>query len=231
MKYLVLLIILGFLFGRPAEGERAREDAAPAGRATAGQEAALGSATVIAEDVRLRSGPGTRYQASGTLTRGREVRVTGRSVGWYRTEDGWVAEDYLRLDLDGRVPAGSRRARVLEIAQSLLGCAYAYGQAGPDRFDCSGLTSFVFRQVGVGLSRSSEDQISCGARVERAQLAPGDLVFFDTEGGGRISHVGIYLFDGEFVHASSGRGRVTTSTMRQGYYDARYMGATRVLGE
>lgn len=224
MRYLVFLIILGFLLGRPPEDGRSTGDTDSAGR-----QAPLGSATVIGEAVRLRSGPGMRYPIAGTLGRGRKVMVVGRSVGWYRTEDGWVAEDYLRLDLDGRVPAGSRRALALEIAQSLLGRSYAYGQAGPDRFDCSGLTIYVYRQVGVDLPRSSESQIACGARLNRAQLAPGDLVFFDTEGGGRVSHVGIYLFDGEFVHASSGRGRVTTSTMRQGYYDGRFMGGARVL--
>ncbi|MGE5552181.1 MAG: C40 family peptidase [Bacteroidota bacterium] len=192
---------------------------------------AAGAGTVIGDRVRLRTGPGVNKPVVGAVTGGQMVAVVGRAVGWYRVEagqDGWIAEDYLRLDLEGRIPQDSRVGLLLRAAQSLLGRPYAYAQAGPAGFDCSGFTSYVFRQFGVGLPRSAEDQMHAGTRVERDALSAGDLVFFTTDGRGRVSHVGIYLFDGEFIHASSGRGRVTTSTMREGYYDERYVGAVRI---
>ena len=195
-----------------------------------------GPAVAIGENVRLRTGPATNRPILTTLTRGQTVQVIGRAAGWYQVETafksgGWVAEDYLRLSLDGRVSPDSRPARLLAQAQSLLGHPYAYAHAGPDGFDCSGLTCFLFRGLGLSLPREAGGQMAVGARVLREELRPGDLVFFTTNGRGTVSHVGIYLFGGDFIHASSGRCRVTTSTMNQGYYDRRFVAAARILGD
>ncbi len=199
-------------------------------------EAPTGPAMVIGENVRLRMGPAVSRPVLTMLALGQTVQVTDRAAGWYRIETapndrGWVAEDYLRVSLDGRVLPESRAGRLLAAAQSLLGRPYAYGRAGPDSFDCSGLTSYLFRRLGLSLPREAGSQMAAGTRVAREQLRPGDLVFFSTDGRGTVSHVGIYLFGGEFIHASSGRGRVTTSTMSQGYYGRRFVGAARVLSE
>ena len=199
-------------------------------------ERPTGPAVVIGESVRLRSGPAANRPILTTLWRGQTVQVVDRAAGWYRIETalksgGWVAEDYLRLSLDGRVSPDTRLGQLLVRAQSLLGQPYAYAHAGPDRFDCSGLTSFLFRGLGLNLPREAGGQMAQGTRVTREELRPGDLVFFTTNGRGTVSHVGIYLFGGDFIHASSGRGRVTTSTMSQGYYDRRFVGAVRIIGE
>lgn len=199
-------------------------------------ERPTGPAVVIGESVRLRMGPAVNRPILTTLARGQTVQVIGRSAGWYQIEtalqnDGWVAEDYLRLSLNGRISPDTRLGQLLARAQSLLGQPYAYAHAGPDRFDCSGLTSFLFRSLWLSLPRDAEGQMAVGTRVAREELRPGDLVFFTTDGRGTVSHVGIYLFDGDFIHASSGRGRVTTSTMNQGYYDRRFVGAARILAE
>ena len=78
-----------------------------------------------------------------------------------------------------------------------LGCPYQWAASGPRRFDCSGFTMFVYAQVGVSLPHSSRAQINCGQRVSKANLQPGDLVFF----GSPIHHVGLYIGGGNMIHA------------------------------
>ena len=94
---------------------------------------------------------------------------------------------------------GSSRSNVVDIALSLLGKPYRWAAAGPNSFDCSGLTMYVYSKVGVSLPHSSRAQYNCGVHISRNNLAPGDLVFFAR--GSRISHVGIYIGGGNFVHA------------------------------
>lgn len=97
------------------------------------------------------------------------------------------------------VPGPSRapRTEVVAIAKRYIGAPYRWAAAGPDAFDCSGFTMYVYRQVGVSLPHSSRAQINCGARVPRSKLKPGDLVFF----GSPIHHVGIYVGGGSYIHA------------------------------
>lgn len=94
-------------------------------------------------------------------------------------------------------PKRAPRSEVVQIAMRYLGAPYRWGAAGPNAFDCSGFTMFVYAQVGVRLPHSSRAQISCGERVSRANLQPGDLVFF----GSPIHHVGIYVGGGRYIHA------------------------------
>ncbi|MCE5204407.1 MAG: NlpC/P60 family protein [Actinomycetia bacterium] len=95
-------------------------------------------------------------------------------------------------------PSKSPNGSVVAIALSKLGAPYRWGAAGPDAFDCSGFTMWVYAQVGISLPHSSRAQIGVGERVSRANLQPGDLVFF---GRSRIHHVGIYIGGGKYVHA------------------------------
>nr|WP_122011999.1 peptidoglycan-binding protein [Maliibacterium massiliense] len=112
-------------------------------------------------------------------------------------------------------PNSATAANVINIARSKLGCAYSWGASGPNAFDCSGLTSYVFRQVGISLPRTSRAQSQVGARLSKAQLQPGDLVFFDYGGG--ISHVGIYIGGNQYIHASDYGIGVITSTLGSGF--------------
>jgi cell wall-associated NlpC family hydrolase len=93
--------------------------------------------------------------------------------------------------------------------------------------DCSGLVARVLRIQGVIAPHSSRELYKLGRRVTRKELEPGDLVFFRTRGRG-ISHVGIYMGEGQFVHASSGGGRVQVDSLDSGYYARRLVGARRV---
>lgn len=195
----------------------------------------LGKAEVIADQVRLRDGPGTNHRILDTLSSGQIVSVVGRASGWYEAETseggskGWVNENYLRLSLEGFVAPESRVCALLRLAQSLLGDPYKHGGIGPGGFDCSGFTYCVYREIGSPIPRMADAQYAKGEKVERSRLQPGDLVFFATTVTGAISHAGLYLRDGEFIHASSGHGRVTTSTLNFGYYLRHYVGAARIL--
>lgn len=116
---------------------------------------------------------------------------------------------------------------LLESAASMMGTRYRYGSSSRSATDCSGFTSQVFRTQGIKIPRTSRDQAKVGSAVSKDALKPGDLVFFNTRGS-RISHVGIYKGNGQFYHASSGQGKVTVSSLNDGYYSRRYAGARRV---
>lgn len=117
---------------------------------------------------------------------------------------------------------------VLSTANSLLGKPYSYGASGPNSFDCSGFTSYVFNQAGISLPRTVADQANVGVKVAKNELRPGDLVFFSYYGGGSIQHVGIYAGGGKFIHSSSSKGVIVTS-LSQDYYVTNYKGASRLL--
>lgn len=115
---------------------------------------------------------------------------------------------------------------VVSYAYQFLGRPYVYGASGPRAFDCSGFTAYVYSAFGVYLPHFTVSQSQLGRAVSRGNLSPGDLVFFNT--AGYISHVGIYIGGGQFIHASSGSGRITISSLSDSYYAARYVCARRV---
>ena len=115
-------------------------------------------------------------------------------------------------------------------ALALLGVNYKWGSSNPDRgLDCSGLVTHVFQQVaGLVLPRNSQSMSKVGAKVDKSDLQPGDLVFFNTRKQPN-SHVGIYIGDERFVHAPSRGGEVEISDMQEGYWKKRFNGARRLL--
>jgi cell wall-associated NlpC family hydrolase len=128
--------------------------------------------------------------------------------------------------------AGGILARASKIANRLtssalrfLGVPYVFGGTTTSGFDCSGFVQHVFALLGIGLPRTADAQYDFG-RPAVGGPKPGDLVFFDTYGG--VSHVGIYLGRGEFVHASSSHG-VMVSHLSDSYWAARYVGAKRLI--
>jgi len=111
-------------------------------------------------------------------------------------------------------PKRAARSEVVSIAKQYLGAPYRWGASGPNSFDCSGFTMFVYRQVGVSLPHSSRAQINSGERVSKADLKPGDLVFF----GSPIHHVGIYVGGGMYIHAPRTGDVVKISSLSRGGY-------------
>jgi cell wall-associated NlpC family hydrolase len=117
------------------------------------------------------------------------------------------------------VPASGRAAAAVQYAMAQVGDSYVYGAAGPDAFDCSGLTMMAWAQAGVGLPHSSSAQYSSGARVAESDLQPGDLVFYYSP----ISHVGMYIGNGLIVHAANPGAGVKVSSL----HEMPYVGAVR----
>lgn len=112
----------------------------------------------------------------------------------------------------------------------LLGISYTYGGTTANGFDCSGFTKYVFDKFKIDLPRSSSSQFEVGEKVSKSDLRPGDLVFFDTSGGNGVSHVGIYVGDGKFAHASTNKG-TCIDELSMDYYEKRYVGSRRVMSE
>ncbi|WP_288434236.1 C40 family peptidase [uncultured Deinococcus sp.] len=118
-----------------------------------------------------------------------------------------------------------------DMALALLGTPYVYGGSSRSGLDCSGFVLQVFAPFGVRLPRQSADQARAGVAVEMADLQAGDLLFFDTEGRGRVTHVGIYLGDGTMANANSYKGKVAIDQFQTDrYWAPRYLGARRVMG-
>ncbi len=116
------------------------------------------------------------------------------------------------------------RARVISHALALMGRPYHWGGTQPGGFDCSGLVQYVMADVGIVLPRTMREMLQVVRPVTELDLRPGDLVFFRSP-----DHVGIYLGNGEFIHASSGKRRVTISSLvTDRFYQRRYIGSGRV---
>jgi len=126
--------------------------------------------------------------------------------------------------------SGTTGAAVVEYAKKYLGYKYVSGGASPSKgFDCSGFTTYVYKNFGVSLNRSSKDQIKNGVAVDKNDLQLGDIVIFNNESNTAIGHVGIYVGDGNFIHASNPKDGVKITTLLSGYYKIRYVGARRVI--
>ena len=122
-----------------------------------------------------------------------------------------------------------RIKKIFSIAKKELGKRYVWGSVGPKTFDCSGFTSYVYKKVGIHIPRTSREQAKYGKLVERSQLKPGDLIFFDTDLHRKgIDHVGIYIGDNKFIHASSARKRVIVTSLNKSFYNQRFRLARRV---
>lgn len=127
----------------------------------------------------------------------------------------------------GGLGGGAAQGGIVGTARSRLGCAYRMGASGPTVFDCSGFTSWVYSKNGKSLPRTAAAQYSGTARVSKEGLTPGDLVFFAGTYKSGISHVGIYIGGGQFIHAANSKTGVTISSLNSGYYSAHYAGAGR----
>ena len=118
---------------------------------------------------------------------------------------------------------------ILQTAATYRGTPYRYGRSDRSGTDCSGYTTQVFKKHGVKLPRTSSEQSKVGQKVGKNGLKEGDLVFFQTTRGKRVGHVGIYVGNGKFIHASSGGGKVQVNSLNEGYYNRRFVGARRVV--
>lgn len=112
-------------------------------------------------------------------------------------------------------------------ARAMLGQPYRWGGAAPGGFDCSGLVSFAAESAGVALPRTAREQLRAGMRVERPELAPGDLVFMRL--ARKQLHVGIAIGGGRFIHAPAAGGQVRIDSLAAEPYSGGFIGARRVI--
>ncbi|MFS0575580.1 C40 family peptidase [Sporosarcina sp. 179-K 3D1 HS] len=130
----------------------------------------------------------------------------------------------------GQAEASSSKSEAIsKTATSLTGIKYVYGGTTTSGFDCSGYVSYVFKQHDINLARTSSGMYASGTAVKKDDLEAGDLVFFNTSGKG-VSHVGIYIGEGNFAHASTSRGTRVDKLDDPYYWGKRYVGAKRISG-
>lgn len=144
--------------------------------------------------------------------------------------DGVVGEATYKALMNKEMPpnrSNSIARSVMRAAYSVIGTPYVFGGTSPYGFDCSGFTQYAFARAGISLPRMADSQFYAGRKISMSQLRPGDLIFFTTYEPG-ASHVGIYVGNGNFIHAGTSTG-VTVSSAFTGYWGARYYGACRVL--
>lgn len=165
----------------------------------------LGSGTRIATArLNVRTGPSASGTLVGRIAEGSAVKLTGTvrsgyAETTYREKRRWVSVRYLAArPAPARTTSADAGAAAVAHAQAQLGKPYAYGAAGPRSFDCSGLTQSAWKAAGVSLPRTSQQQFGTGKKIAKADLRPGDLVFFY---GAEPAHVAIYVGDGVIIHA------------------------------
>ena len=166
------------------------------------------------------------------------VTVTGKcSNGWYRVQYkghiAYIKGDYLSTESGGQSIGGGSSGSgtatdIANFAMSFVGYSYVWGGMSPSTgFDCSGLMYYVLTQYGYSMKRVANDQMTQGTAISRDNLQVGDLVFFGY--GSYANHVGMYIGNGNFVHASTPSTGVRLNSLNETYYNTRYIGARRII--
>lgn len=211
----------------------------------------LGTGSVDANLVNLRKGPSTSTTMLDQLKAGEEVEIFGFNTGWYKVRyEGQIG--YIRSDLvtltekplnnAGRAAASSEDKtssgstsstgdigqQIATYAQQFVGYPYVYGGSSPSGFDCSGFMQYVFSQFGYSINRTATAQLANGYYVAYDELRPGDIIYFGY--GSTASHVGMYIGNGQFVHAQNSSTGVVITSLSESWYANRYLCAHRIVG-
>jgi len=194
-----------------------------------------GKVTLTSGYLNIRSSPSEKGGKIGIIPNHTVLPLEEYVSGWYRITfrgiTGYVAERYIIPTEEKVLSRDEVAAKLTNLASSFLGTPYMYGASGPDSFDCSGFPSYVYRQIGYPLNRTAAAQFTGnGVSVDISELRTGDLVFFREFGStAAATHVGIYLENGEFIHASSSGSSVKYGSLTSSWFASRYVGAKRVI--
>jgi cell wall-associated NlpC family hydrolase len=220
----------------PADTGNAEPEPAPVSTPAPAPASTAVQGYITGNDVRFRSGPSTRDDILGEYNYGTVLTITGSSGEWKAVtingQSGYVYGQYVaegRVTVIGDDPNVSERGRqIVEFALQYVGYPYTWGGTSPQTgFDCSGFTTFVFKNFGITLNRVACDQARNGVAVDTSALQPGDILCFYSSAD-YIGHVGIYIGDNRFVHSSTYTTGVIISEL-SGYYDTRGFIARRVI--
>lgn len=209
------------------------------------QDVDLGEGAIDAANVSLRCGPADSSPAIYALEQDEHVHILGFVDGWYRVIQeeavGYIRSDEIALlekpaaNTDGIAwvvdendptaysPAGEQ---IAAYARQFLGYSYVYGGESPSGFDCSGFVQYVYAQLGYTVHRTATAQLADGYNVPYDSLLPGDIIYFGY--GSTASHVGIYLGNGEFIHAQSSATGVVITELSDPWYANRFLCAHRI---
>ena len=209
------------------------------------QDVDLGEGAIDAATVSLRCGPADSSPAIYPLEQDEHVHILGFADGWYRVIQeetvGYIRSDEIALlekpaaNTDGVAwvvdendptaysPAGEQ---IAAYARQFLGYSYVYGGESPSGFDCSGFVQYVYAQLGYTVHRTATAQLADGYSVPYDSLLPGDIIYFGY--GSTASHVGIYLGNGEFIHAQSTATGVVITELSDPWYANRFLCAHRI---
>ncbi len=198
-------------------------------------EGNFGTGTIFGTDVRLRSAASLDAPILSTLNNGTRLSVLGVYGNWYKVQYsggiGYVYSDYFALNggvSEGSTPASDAGQLIVDTAMKYMGTPYVWAGTSPSGFDCSGLVYYVYKECGYTINRTAASIYENGQYVEIDNLQVGDAVCFSSSSNS-IGHVGIYVGDGQFIHASSSSGQVIISELASDYYTRNYVGARRIV--
>ena len=207
---------------------------------------------VNTETLRLRKSNSTDSSILRLISIDEKVEILTRTEdGWYKVKlsngkIGWASAQYISTSGDNtnsgntsqestqspsnnQSNTSSKVQAIVNTAKAQIGKKKAWGAEGPNAFDCSGLTYYIYKQNGITIPRTSREQSNFGTTVSKSNLQPGDLLFFSTDGSGGVSHVGIYVGNGQMVHVSSSKNSVISTSINTSYWQKAYIRAKRVL--
>jgi len=234
---------------------------APTPRAEENKELGDGYVTASVLNFRSEKSTSSKSNIIAKIPRDTKVYVFYEEDGWYYIEykdkKGWVSAEYIKLsensgsssDDNSSTPdtsennsstennnvstVSSKQLEVVEYAKKFLGIKYTWGGQSPSEgFDCAGLVKYVYKHFDISLPGGATSQSKHGKVISKSELEPGDLVFFKSPSFNTpIGHVGIYVGDGNFIHAPSKGEVVRIETMNSNYYTKYYVTARRLLSE
>ncbi len=191
---------------------------------------------VLGNEVNVRTNAGTEFPSLGRLNWGSTLDVFDKIGDWYKIGTGngnyaYIYASYVSTRPQDVASRGEYAAgnRVLQLAKQYLGTPYVYGGSSPSGFDCSGFTSYIYRQLGYNINRVAHDQLANGVPVNKSELKPGDIVFFKRAGNSTVHHVGIYAGDGMMIHSPQTGDVVKYTSITTGYYNNVYYTARRII--
>ena len=176
-------------------------------------------------------------QRIGQFISGQTITLTSAFYNWlgftFMDEPAFIEATHVAKPAFVQLPSArisfTLADEVVEFAKRYFGYRYVFGGTTPSGFDCSGFMVYIMGHFGISLYRRSTDMARNGVQVNRSDIMPGDLLFFATMGGGRVSHVGMYIGGGRMIHAANSRCGVRFSDIHSDYFRTRFVTARRVI--